>query len=48
MSTSASIAKHPSHSMLVVFPIGLWVFSLISDFILAAREERRKTQAGRG
>jgi uncharacterized membrane protein len=33
MSTPASIAKHPLHPMLVVFPIGLWVFSLISDFI---------------
>jgi uncharacterized membrane protein len=33
MSTPASIAKHPLHPMLVVFPIGLWVFSLISDFV---------------
>lgn len=33
MSTPATIAKHPIHPMLVVFPIGLWVFSLISDFI---------------
>ena len=32
MSTPASIAKHPLHPMLVVFPIGLWIFSLISDF----------------
>jgi uncharacterized membrane protein len=33
MSTPASIAKHPLHPMLVVFPIGLWVFSLISDIV---------------
>lgn len=33
MSTPASIAKHPLHPMLVVFPIGLWIFSLISDFV---------------
>jgi uncharacterized membrane protein len=33
MSTPASIAKHPLHPMLVVFPIGLWVFSLISDLV---------------
>jgi uncharacterized membrane protein len=33
MSTPASIAKHPLHAMLVVFPIGLWVFSLIGDFV---------------
>jgi uncharacterized membrane protein len=33
MSTPATIAKHPLHPMLVVFPIGLWVFSLASDFI---------------
>ncbi|HZD41225.1 MAG TPA: DUF2231 domain-containing protein, partial [Terriglobales bacterium] len=33
MSTPAIIAKHPLHPILIVFPIGLWVFSLISDFI---------------
>jgi uncharacterized membrane protein len=33
MSTPASIAKHPLHPILVVFPIGLWIFSLIADFI---------------
>jgi uncharacterized membrane protein len=37
MSTPARIAKHPLHAMLVVFPIGLWIFSLISDFIFLAR-----------
>lgn len=34
MTTPASVAKHPIHPMLVVFPIGLWVFSLVSDLIL--------------
>lgn len=33
MRTPASIAKHPIHPMLVSFPIGLWVFSLICDLI---------------
>ena len=29
----ASFKGHPSHPILVAFPIGLWVFSLISDLI---------------
>ena len=33
MNTPASIGKHPIHPMLVVFPIGLWIFSFISDLI---------------
>jgi uncharacterized membrane protein len=33
MRTSASIGKHPVHPMLMVFPIGLWIFSLICDAI---------------
>jgi uncharacterized membrane protein len=33
MNTPASIGNHPIHPMLVVFPIGLWVFSLVSDFV---------------
>ncbi|MDP2247605.1 MAG: hypothetical protein Q8J65_05695, partial [Nitrosomonadales bacterium] len=33
MRTPASIAGHPIHPMLVVFPIGLLVFSLICDLI---------------
>lgn len=33
MASPASIAKHPIHPMLVVFPIGLWIFSLIGDVI---------------
>jgi uncharacterized membrane protein len=33
MRTPANIAKHPIHPMLVAFPIGLWIFSLICDLI---------------
>jgi uncharacterized membrane protein len=33
MNTPASIGNHPIHPMLVVFPIGLWMFSFISDLI---------------
>jgi uncharacterized membrane protein len=33
MNTPASIGKHSLHPMLVVFPIGLWIFSLIGDLI---------------
>ena len=33
MSTPASIARHPIHPMIVVFPIALWIFSFISDII---------------
>lgn len=33
MRTPASIFKHPIHPMLVVFPIGLWIFSLACDLI---------------
>ncbi len=33
MASPASIAKHPIHPMLVVFPIGLWIFSFIMDLI---------------
>lgn len=36
MSTPASIAGHPIHPILVTVPIGLWVFSLVSDIIFAA------------
>ena len=34
MSTPASIAKHPIHPILVAFPIGLWVFSVIADLVV--------------
>ncbi|MEW6737655.1 MAG: DUF2231 domain-containing protein [Acidobacteriota bacterium] len=33
MASPASVAKHPIHPMLIVFPIALWIFSLISDLI---------------
>lgn len=33
MASTASIGGHPIHPMLVVFPIGLWIFSLASDLI---------------
>jgi uncharacterized membrane protein len=33
MATSARVAKHPIHPMLVPIPIGLWVFSLVCDVI---------------
>lgn len=36
MRTPASIFKHPIHPMLVVFPIGLWIFSLACDLIRLA------------
>jgi uncharacterized membrane protein len=33
MMSRASFRKHPIHPMLIVFPIGLWVFSLVCDLI---------------
>jgi uncharacterized membrane protein len=33
MHSPASFKGHPIHPMLIVFPIGLWVFSLVSDLI---------------
>jgi uncharacterized membrane protein len=36
MASPASIKKHPIHPMLVAFPIGLWVFALICDFMRTA------------
>ena len=33
MSTPASVARHPIHPILVGFPIGLWVFSVVADLI---------------
>jgi uncharacterized membrane protein len=33
MHTRASIRQHPIHPMLVVFPIGLWIFSFVCDLI---------------
>jgi uncharacterized membrane protein len=36
MSTPASIARHPIHPMLVVFPIGLFVAAFVFDVLAAA------------
>ncbi len=36
MRTPASIFEHPIHPMLIVFPIGLWIFSLVCDLIRLA------------
>lgn len=36
MRTPASILRHPIHPMLIVFPIGLWIFSLACDLIRLA------------
>lgn len=33
MQTPASVFKHPIHPMLIVLPIGLWIFSLACDLI---------------
>src|ERR1051326_2739583 len=33
MASPASINKHPIHPMFIVFPVGLWIFSLIADLI---------------
>ena len=33
MASPASIGGHPIHPMIVPFPIGLWVFSLIADVV---------------
>ena len=36
MKTPASIKGHPIHTILVAFPIGLLVFSFVSDLLLVA------------
>ena len=36
MRTPASIFEHPIHPMLIVFPIGLWIFSLACDLVRLA------------
>jgi len=33
MASPASIGGHPIHPMIIPFPIGLWVFSLVADAI---------------
>jgi uncharacterized membrane protein len=36
METPTTFKGHPLHPLLIAFPIGLWVFSLISDIIYLA------------
>ena len=36
MSSPASIRSHPIHPMLIVFPIGLWIFSFVCDILYHA------------
>ncbi len=33
MSTRASIRRHPIHPMLIVFPLGLWIFSFVCHLV---------------
>jgi uncharacterized membrane protein len=33
MRTPANISGHPIHPMLVTIPIGLWIFSLVTDLV---------------
>ncbi len=33
MKDKVRIANHPIHPMLIPFPIGLWIFSLVADII---------------
>lgn len=39
MKTPASILGHPIHPMLVAFPIGLWVFSVVCDIVSRGGQE---------
>jgi uncharacterized membrane protein len=39
MSSPASIKKHPLHPVLVAFPIGLFIFSLVCDLIGLAKTD---------
>ncbi len=32
-TTPASVDKRPLHAILVAFPIGLWMFSLVCDLV---------------
>jgi uncharacterized membrane protein len=41
MTTRVTIAGHPLHPMLVTIPIGLWVFSLVCDFVFASTGDSR-------
>jgi uncharacterized membrane protein len=39
MSTPASIHRHPIHPMLIVFPLGLWIFAFICYVVYLANDE---------
>ena len=41
MTTRVSIAGHPVHAMLVPIPIGLWIFSLVADFVFISTGDPR-------
>jgi uncharacterized membrane protein len=41
MTTRVTVAGHPIHPMLVTLPIGLWVFSLICDFVSLGSSDGR-------
>lgn len=41
MSTRVTLAGHPIHPMLVTLPIGLWVFSLVCDFVFISTGDPR-------
>ncbi len=36
MTTRVTVAGHPIHAMLVTLPVGLWVFTLVSDIVYAS------------
>jgi len=36
MSTRASIHRHPIHPMLIVFPLGLWIFAFVCYVVYLA------------
>jgi len=41
MSTRVTVAGHPIHPMLVTLPIGLWIFSLVCDFVFISTGDAR-------
>ena len=41
MASPASIKKHPLHPMLVAFPVGLWIFSLVADVLGRVTDNER-------
>ena len=45
MRTPAQITGHPIHPMLVTLPIGLWIFSLVCDFVARAAAAPQTWQA---